>query len=154
MTMKKRQPTLEEQQECHRLKVIFEAKKHVLKITQDKAAEILEMNQSSVNHYLNARNALNAHVAAGFSKLLQVPVEDFSPRLAAELQQLVAATTSSTNTTHDAVAALRALAGKATPRSQAVLDRLHDAAENGSLTEPDLLLLDQIASRLLSKPRP
>lgn len=55
---------------------------------------------------------------------------------------------------HNPAAVLLSIAGNVTPRSKTVLDRLNAAAENGSLTEPDLLLLDQIASRLLSKPRP
>lgn len=42
---------------------------------------------------------------------------------------------------------IEALAGLATPRSLAVLDRLGQAARQGRLTEEDLDLLDRIASR-------
>ncbi|WP_411353761.1 helix-turn-helix transcriptional regulator [Pseudomonas extremaustralis] len=47
------------------------------------------MNQSSVSHYLNGVNPLNAPVAAEFSKILDVPVEDFSPRLARQIIEMM-----------------------------------------------------------------
>jgi len=40
------------------------------------------------------------------------------------------------------------LAGRATPTSRAILERLGQAAEEGRLTEQDLQLLDAIASRI------
>lgn len=145
MDMKKRQLTKEEQDECSRLKAIFEAKKKPLKITQDRAADALDMNQSSVNHYLNGRNALNPVVAAGFAKLLQVAVEDFSPRLAEDLRQLAEAT--KPQETPAPINAFAQLAGLVTPKSRAMLAKLTKAAELGQLTEADLLLLEQIAAR-------
>lgn len=69
-------------EECHRLKAIFDGKKKELKLTQEKLAHRLGINQSSVSHYLNGVNPLNAAVAAAFAKSLGVPVRDFSPRLA------------------------------------------------------------------------
>ncbi|MCE0881086.1 MULTISPECIES: LexA family transcriptional regulator [Pseudomonas] len=69
-------------EECQRLKAIFDGKKKELKLTQEKLAHRLGINQSSVSHYLNGVNPLNAPVAAAFAKSLGVPVRDFSPRLA------------------------------------------------------------------------
>lgn len=76
-------------EECLRLKAIFTAKKKELKLTQEKLADQLGMNQSSVSHYLNGVNPLNTEVAAAFAKILDVPVSDFSPRLA-EVIEVVA----------------------------------------------------------------
>ena len=47
------------------------------------------MNQSSVSHYLNGVNPLNANVASAFAKILEVPVADFSQRLAQQIADLV-----------------------------------------------------------------
>lgn len=79
--MKKPLPP-DRKEECLRLKAIFDSKKKELKLTQEKLAHLLEMNQSSVSHYLNGVNPLNASVAAGFAAILGVSVWDFSPRLA------------------------------------------------------------------------
>ena len=48
----------EKKEECQRLKAIFNAKKNDLGLTQEKLAHALEMNQSSVSHYLNGINPL------------------------------------------------------------------------------------------------
>ncbi|KPX49008.1 Peptidase S24 [Pseudomonas syringae pv. helianthi] len=77
--------------ECLRLKRIFNLKKAELGLTQEKLAERLGINQSSVSHYLNAVNPLNATVAAGFAKILEVQISEFSPRLAHEIELLTAA---------------------------------------------------------------
>jgi phage repressor protein C with HTH and peptisase S24 domain/DNA-binding XRE family transcriptional regulator len=65
-------------------------KKRELGLTQEKLAEHLGINQSSVSHYLNAINPLNATVAAGFARILEVPISEFSPRLAQEIELLTA----------------------------------------------------------------
>lgn len=86
---KKRQLTASEAAECAALKNIYKAKKKELGLTQDELGEKLGgINQSSVSHYLNGINALNKDVAAGFARALQVPVSDFSPRLAEEIDRL------------------------------------------------------------------
>lgn len=83
-TYGKRPLTDEEAAECAELKGIYNAKKKDLKLTQDELGERLGgVGQSGVSHYLNGINALNAYVAAGFARELQVSVSDFSPRLAA-----------------------------------------------------------------------
>lgn len=89
--MKKRALTEDRKAECLRLKAIFNSKKKDLGLTQEKLAHLLDMNQSSVSHYLNGVNPLNAQVAAAFSRILQVPVRDFSERLADEIEGIAAA---------------------------------------------------------------
>ncbi|MCP3750751.1 helix-turn-helix transcriptional regulator [Pseudomonas sp. SBB6] len=89
--MKKRPLPDARKDECLRLKAIFNAKKKDLGLTQEKLAHQLEMNQSSVSHYLNGINPLNAHVAAAFSRILKVPVREFSERLADEIEGIAAA---------------------------------------------------------------
>ncbi|WP_246881896.1 LexA family transcriptional regulator [Pseudomonas protegens] len=90
--MKKRPLPEDRKEECLQLKAIFNAKKKELGLTQEKLAHQLEMNQSSVSHYLNAVNPLNANVAAAFSRILKVPVREFSKRLADEIEMLVLVT--------------------------------------------------------------
>lgn len=87
MTKKALDP--ERKAESDKLKAIFNSKKRDLGLTQEKLAHALDMNQSSVSHYLNGVNPLNAPVAAEFSKILDVPVEDFSPRLARQIIEMM-----------------------------------------------------------------
>lgn len=87
MTKKALDP--ERKAESDKLKAIFNSKKRDLGLTQEKLAHALDMNQSSVSHYLNGVNPLNAPVAAEFSKILDVPVEDFSPRLAQQIIEMM-----------------------------------------------------------------
>ena len=81
----------EKKEECQRLKAIFNAKKNELGLTQEKLAHALEINQSSVSHYLNGINPLNATVAASFAKILGVDVSAFSERLAEEMIKIAQA---------------------------------------------------------------
>lgn len=87
MTKKALDP--ERKAECQKLKAIFNSKKRDLGLTQEKLAHALEMNQSSVSHYLNGVNPLNAPIASAFAKILDVSVEEFSPRLAEQIADLV-----------------------------------------------------------------
>lgn len=79
--------------DAERLKAIYEAKKKDLGITQQSIADLLDISQGGVGHYLNGRNALNAAVAAMFAKVLQVDVSEFSPALAKEISAISAAST-------------------------------------------------------------
>lgn len=86
--MKKRLLTDEQLAECAALKAIYMAKKDQLELTQEKAGEMLGMNQGSFSHYLNGRNALNLEFASRVAVLLGVPVSAFSPRLAQAIDAL------------------------------------------------------------------
>jgi phage repressor protein C with HTH and peptisase S24 domain len=59
-----------------------------LGLTQEKLAHALDMNQSSVSHYLNGVNPLNAPVASAFARILGIEVSDFSERLAEEIARM------------------------------------------------------------------
>lgn len=83
--MSKRPLPADKKDECLRLKAIFNSRKSDLGLTQEKLAHALEMNQSSVSHYLNGVNPLNAPVAAAFARILGVEVSEFSERLADEI---------------------------------------------------------------------
>lgn len=80
--------TTEQLEDAKRLKALYESKKKTLGITQQHIADEMNITQSAVGHYLNGRNALNISSAMMFSKVLDVDVEEFSPRLAKELNQM------------------------------------------------------------------
>jgi len=82
---KKRILTNEQVADAARLKAIYEAKKKELGISQQDIADSLGISQGAVGHYLNGRNPLNIKVAAQFSSILKVPVEQFSPSLAKDV---------------------------------------------------------------------
>lgn len=87
----KKRPLSEiEAAECAALNAIYKAKKKSLGISQEKIAiEGLKANsQSAASHYLTGRNALNIEAAAVFARYLQVPVSEFSERLAKEIREM------------------------------------------------------------------
>lgn len=92
---KKRALSDEALRECAALNAIYKAKKRELGVTQELIAiEGLKANsQSAASHYLTGRNALNAEAAAVFAKYLQVPIQDFSPRLAKEIASMAKSVT-------------------------------------------------------------
>ncbi|WP_346010041.1 XRE family transcriptional regulator [Pseudomonas viridiflava] len=67
---------------------LFLSKKNSLKLTQRKLAEAAGITPASVNQYLRGINPLNARFAAVLAKMLQEPIESFSPRLAAEISEM------------------------------------------------------------------
>ncbi|KPB92867.1 putative phage repressor [Pseudomonas syringae pv. maculicola] len=83
--MKKRDLTPEEKAECARLKSIYMRKRADLGLTQEALAEQLNMSQAGLSMYLNGRNAINLEFAFKISRLLEVAVGEFSPRIAAEI---------------------------------------------------------------------
>ncbi|WP_339521773.1 hypothetical protein [Pseudomonas sp. EA_35y_Pfl2_R111] len=84
---KKRELSEEERRECAALNAIYKAKKKTLGVTQELIAieGLKASSQSAASHYLTGRNALNTEAAAVFSQYLQVPIRDFSPRLAKDI---------------------------------------------------------------------
>ncbi|MEO8640934.1 LexA family transcriptional regulator [Pseudomonas sp.] len=79
-------------EDSDRLKEIFQQKRSQLKLTQEKiAAELGEgVTQGAVSHFMNRRTALSLKAAAVFARMLEVPVADFSPRLAEQLKSMTA----------------------------------------------------------------
>ena len=77
-------------EDSDRLKEIFQRKRGLLKLTQEKiAAELGDgVTQGAVSHFMNRRTALSLKAAAVFARMLEVPVAEFSPILAAQLEKL------------------------------------------------------------------
>lgn len=80
------------QAECKAANDLFLAKKNALKLTQKKIADAAGIAPASAAQYLNGTNALNAKFASVLARLIEEPVESFSPRLAAEIASLSATT--------------------------------------------------------------
>lgn len=76
--------------ECQAAHNLFLAKKNALKLSQKKIADTIGVSPAAVAHYLGGTNALNAKFAAAFARIIEEPVESFSPRLAAEITSLAA----------------------------------------------------------------
>lgn len=76
--------------ECKAAHDLFLTKKNGLKLTQRKIADAAGITPVSVNQYLKGINALNARFASVLAKMLEEPVESFSPRLAAEIAEMAA----------------------------------------------------------------
>jgi len=77
-------------EDSDRLKDVFQNKRGALKLTQEKLAEALGegVTQGAISHFMNRRTALSFKAAAIFAKLLEVPVSDISPTLAAQMQDM------------------------------------------------------------------
>jgi phage repressor protein C with HTH and peptisase S24 domain len=79
-------------EDSDRLKEIFQRKRAPLKLTQEKiAAELGDgVTQGAVSHFMNRRTALSLKAAVVFARMLQVPVSEFSPELARQLESITA----------------------------------------------------------------
>lgn len=86
--MKKRTLTPEECRESDKLKHLYNLKKKDLDLNHEKLGDLIGISQSAVSHYMNQVNALNLSVALKFAKALNVSIEEFSHRLAAQLAEI------------------------------------------------------------------
>ena len=77
--------------ECEAAHALFLSKKNELKLSQKKIADAAGMTPAAVNLYFKGINPLNAQFAAVLARLIQEPVEAFSPRLAEEIRNLTGA---------------------------------------------------------------
>jgi len=75
--------------ECEAAHALFLSKKNELKLSQKKIADAAGMTPAAVNLYFKGINPLNAQFAAVLARMIQEPVEAFSPRLAEEIRNLV-----------------------------------------------------------------
>lgn len=93
MSDRKRQLTPQQAAVCARLKQLWEERADRLKITQEDAAEALQMSQGAVSHYLNGRNAIGFEAMFRWAQLLRVhPYEiepEFRQRLPVDLRAAV-----------------------------------------------------------------
>ncbi|MNJ28710.1 LexA repressor [compost metagenome] len=126
--------------ECEAAKRLFVQKKNVLGLTQAKVAEAADISPAGVAMYLNGTNPLNAKFAAVLSRLLEEPVDRFSPRLAAEIALMQGAPTRLSNAASNGAAEkvlemLRKHGGKSLDAgaqdkiAKAVADSFSDMAE-------------------------
>ncbi|UVK96083.1 S24 family peptidase [Pseudomonas atacamensis] len=116
--------------ECDAAKALFVSKKNALGLTQASLAAEADISAAAVAMYLNGTNPLNAKFAAVLSRLLGVPVERFSKRLAREISGLTGvaeAPSASTLSAADLVRAMLDTQGKGL--TDAARQRLMAAAE-------------------------
>lgn len=77
-------------EDSDRLKEIFQKKRAALKLTQEKLAEGLGdgVTQGAISHFMNRRTALSLKAAAVFAKMLDVKIEEISPTLARQIEEM------------------------------------------------------------------
>jgi len=138
---KKKELSREHKAECDAAKALFVSKKNALGLTQASLAEEADISAAAVAMYLNGTNPLNAKFASVLSRVLGVPVEKFSKRLAAEINGLTASAEQPTATggptsAADMVRQMLAKQGKNLPEEtrQALLAVAEGEGEGG---EPD-----------------
>ncbi|TRO14363.1 helix-turn-helix domain-containing protein [Ectopseudomonas mendocina] len=73
-----------------RLKALYSRKRSELKLTQEKLAEALGegVTQGAISHFMNRRTALSLRSVAIFAKALGVQVEEISPTLAQQMNEI------------------------------------------------------------------
>jgi transcriptional regulator with XRE-family HTH domain len=130
---KKKELSPELKAECDAAKALFVSKKNALGLTQASLAEAADISAAAVAMYLNGTNPLNMKFAVVLSRLLDVPIEKFSKRLANEISGLTAATeqtnaSSQTASAADIVRQMLATQGKGL--SDTARRRLLAAAES------------------------
>jgi len=98
--------------ECDAAKALFVSKKNALGLTQASLAAEADISAAAVAMYLNGTNPLNAKFAAVLSRLLGVPVERFSKRLAREISGLTTVAESPSASTLSAADMVRQMLDK------------------------------------------
>lgn len=89
--MKKKIPLSPEQiEDSKRLKAIFMAKKKELKLSQESLAHELGVVQSAVSAVLNGVNAITVNNAPVYARILKVPISEFSPTIARDIEVMTA----------------------------------------------------------------
>lgn len=91
--------------ECDAAKALFVSKKNALGLTQASLAEAADISAAAVAMYLNGTNPLNAKFASVLARVLGVPVEKFSKRLAKEISGLTSSADQPTGAAGNASAA-------------------------------------------------
>jgi transcriptional regulator with XRE-family HTH domain len=140
---KKKELSPELKAECDAAKALFVSKKNALGLTQASLAEAADISAAAVAMYLNGTNPLNVKFAAVLSRLLDVPIEKFSKRLAAEISGLTSAadpTNASSESTSAADMVRQMLSKQGKGLSDAARRRLLAAAEaddGGGVIEVD-----------------
>nr|WP_315448010.1 S24 family peptidase [uncultured Pseudomonas sp.] len=109
---KKKELSPELKAECDAAKALFVSKKNALGLTQASLAAEADISAAAVAMYLNGTNPLNAKFAAVLSRLLGVPVERFSKRLAREISGLTSVAEAPSSSTLSAADMVRQMLDK------------------------------------------
>ncbi|EIP3426683.1 helix-turn-helix transcriptional regulator [Salmonella enterica] len=86
--MQKTPLTPEQLEDCKRLNAIFKSVKGSLGLSQESVGHMLGISQGAVSQILTGKNQITLDKAELFAKILGVPVEAFSPTLAAKINRL------------------------------------------------------------------
>lgn len=124
--------------ECAEAHDLFLSKKNELKLSQKKIADEAGMTPAAVNLYFKGINPLNTRFAAVLSRMLQEPVERFSPRLAKEIAALTnAAKPAVSQSSINIVQQMLAKHGKNLPADarQKIADAVEEVAANVPIAE-------------------
>lgn len=137
---KKRPLSAEQLAECQAAHRLYLERRNELNLSQKKIADEAGISAPAVNLYFKGVNALNVSFALVLSRMLRVPVEEFSPRLAAEIEEIAGSSRPT-----DAPSRSAAAAEAASPYVTASpgLARLQDIA--AELNDDQLKLLCGIA---------
>lgn len=145
-----------EKAECAALKAELDAfnapRPRREKLTQEDIAHSLGMSQGTLSSHLNGHRAVNMEMAVAMSKMLGIPIERFSTRLAKEIAGIVSSISPSSiavNQSPDVGSS--ALATGISRRSRSAFEKIAEAVSSGSLAEEDVVLLEMLASRLMSR---
>lgn len=109
---KKKELSPELKAECDAAKALFVSKKNALGLTQASLAAEADISAAAVAMYLNGTNPLNAKFSAVLSRLLGVPVERFSKRLAREISGLTSGAAVTSTSTLSAAEMVRQMLDK------------------------------------------
>lgn len=109
---KKKELSPELKAECDAAKALFVSKKNALGLTQASLAAEADISAAAVAMYLNGTNPLNSKFAAVLSRLLGVPVERFSKRLAREISGLTSVAEAPSSSTLSAADMVRQMLDK------------------------------------------
>jgi transcriptional regulator with XRE-family HTH domain len=151
---KKKELSPELKAECDAAKALFVSKKNALGLTQASLAEAADISAAAVAMYLNGTNPLNAKFAVVLSRLLGVPVEKFSKRLAKEISGLTTTADQTTEFGSNASAAdlvRQMLAKQGKSLSEDARRRLLAAAESedgGGMVEVDYYRLGVVGDEV------
>lgn len=127
--------------------VLARARMKALRITQEQLAETLGVTQGAIAHWLSGRRTPDLATVNRVLEAIGLPkmsVQSSPPDQA----QVAPASTGMAEAAGRAIA----LAALASERSQQALERIADAANQGRLSEADLVLLETIATRLEAAP--
>lgn len=139
--------------ECESAHALFLSKKNELKLSQKKIADAAGMTPAAVNLYFKGINPLNAQFAAVLSKMLNEPVEAFSPRLAAEIRSMTNSARPASNGTGAAFKVLEMIrkhAGKSLDES--AQKKIADAVAEGLADEQGRNVISADFSGLRAQP--